>query len=587
MAYVTPNNIVRILSGIPIERNYEHTLYFSTEAAQTNYFLSKAKYSFTDMSHVRVTKPGNTIKVDVGINDLYDCNYLMIQNRNSANGKTFYCFIDNVTYVNEGVSEIDYTIDVLQTWFFNFNLNACYVERQHALFDAIGDNIIPEPVNIGDYEIQSEDFFPRFQSFHLVVITTADMNSVGGLAPSASEFIGGTLNNCQWVAYPLTNITSTEEESVQLGLQHLLNTLNLFGRLDTVINLFICPTICLPHSGVIYFHPNGVTPSGYSYDSQPSTGDSFSSSLSRAKIDTVAPSISPTYSDFTPKNNKLYTFPYCYLQGSTTQGDTVEYKYEFFDSIIGKAFEIYCDFSAKPSLICVPVGYGISHGVFLEGAKDWSRCLSLKDFPSCIFATNDFTAKLVQGAIRMAITAGAYSVGGLAGSMVASNIPEPQPQIYSTPIAQWNAEQRELEHERNKAISESTNKATKLANTIGNIGYNAMTSPPSKILGSGNMSHVTNTLGFTFRGMRIKTQYARIIDNFFTMYGYAQKRVMVPNIHTRQRWTYIKTTNCTLNGSIPNDDADRICNIFNSGITYWVNPSEVGDYTLNNPPLQG
>ena len=89
---------------------------------------------------------------------------------------------------------------------------------------------------------------------------------------------------------------------------------------------------------------------------------------------------------------------------------------------------------------------------------------------------------------------------------------------------------------------------------------------------------------FTFEHQTVRAPFAKLIDDFFTMFGYAQNCLMVPNLHARPHWTYIKTVSCVLTGSIPADDSEFIVNLFNNGITWWMNGDEVGDYSLDNRP---
>ena len=77
---------------------------------------------------------------------------------------------------------------------------------------------------------------------------------------------------------------------------------------------------------------------------------------------------------------------------------------------------------------------------------------------------------------------------------------------------------------------------------------------------------------------------ARRIDDFFSVYGYACGCVKVPNRNARPHWTYVKTADINLEGNCPSEDLDAISNIYNNGITFWRNPSEVGNYSLDNSP---
>ena len=93
-----------------------------------------------------------------------------------------------------------------------------------------------------------------------------------------------------------------------------------------------------------------------------------------------------------------------------------------------------------------------------------------------------------------------------------------------------------------------------------------------------------DTLGFNLYNMHIRPEYARIIDDYFDRYGYAVHTQKIPNRNVRPHWTFTKTVNCTITGSVPNDDMSKIIAIYNRGITFWKKGSEVGNYTLDNKP---
>lgn len=82
--------------------------------------------------------------------------------------------------------------------------------------------------------------------------------------------------------------------------------------------------------------------------------------------------------------------------------------------------------------------------------------------------------------------------------------------------------------------------------------------------------------------MSCTAEYARMIDDFFTMFGYVTKRNKIPNRNVRPHWTYTKTMGCTVTGSVPAPDMNKICSIYDNGITFWKKGSEVGNYSLDN-----
>ena len=80
----------------------------------------------------------------------------------------------------------------------------------------------------------------------------------------------------------------------------------------------------------------------------------------------------------------------------------------------------------------------------------------------------------------------------------------------------------------------------------------------------------------------VSYQYAKMIDDYFTMYGYAVKSVGRINTHGRPHWNYVKTVGCCMTGSVPCDDSKKIVSIYDRGITFWMNGNEVGNYELDN-----
>ena len=150
--YIEPNSVIKIYNNIPLDNTYEHTIFFKNLSEQNAYFhpidAPKAKYVLSAQSYQRVVK--GSMRVEKKAEDLYDCNYLAFQNT-SFGSKWFYAFITSVEYVNNITSEITFEIDVLQTYFFNYTMKKCFVEREHSTTDVIGENILPEPLATGEY----------------------------------------------------------------------------------------------------------------------------------------------------------------------------------------------------------------------------------------------------------------------------------------------------------------------------------------------------------------------------------------------------------------------------------------------------
>ena len=69
---------LRMLSGVPLDKSYEHTIYWESKTAQERGFLSKVKKSYNNLSYQRVSK--GRIRIQENVGELYDCNYMMFKN---------------------------------------------------------------------------------------------------------------------------------------------------------------------------------------------------------------------------------------------------------------------------------------------------------------------------------------------------------------------------------------------------------------------------------------------------------------------------------------------------------------------------
>ena len=89
---------------------------------------------------------------------------------------------------------------------------------------------------------------------------------------------------------------------------------------------------------------------------------------------------------------------------------------------------------------------------------------------------------------------------------------------------------------------------------------------------------------YSFRQMRVKTEYLRIIDDYFTRFGYAIKRIELPNITGRTYWNYVEIGSSEEigYGEVPSKFMETINNACRRGVTIWHNHSNLGNYSLSN-----
>lgn len=163
---IAPSTQIRLLSNIPLDNTYKDTIHFAYDADRETYFISHTKHTYTNQMYQRVNK--GKLRLKELSDNIYDCNYMMFKNANYIN-KWFYAFITSIDYINNEVCEINYEIDVMQTWFKKSMMLPCYVEREHSDTDDIGEYLAPEPVDLGDITCKKIETSGHFNNYTAVI----------------------------------------------------------------------------------------------------------------------------------------------------------------------------------------------------------------------------------------------------------------------------------------------------------------------------------------------------------------------------------------------------------------------------------
>ena len=109
---------------------------------------------------------------------------------------------------------------------------------------------------------------------------------------------------------------------------------------------------------------------------------------------------------------------------------------------------------------------------------------------------------------------------------------------------------------------------------------------PDAVLGTANsclMMGINNKFFKVFH-KSITAEYAKVIDNFFTMYGYRVNLVKTPIMNNHRKYfTYVKTSGCNVHGNLPASDARLIEEMFDRGTRFWTTEAiNIGDYTTHD-----
>lgn len=518
--YIEPNTNIRILKNCPLNSDYQNTIYFDNPESQKNYFIGLTKHRLTKQSFQRVAT--GYMRVEIKVEDLYDCNYLMFQNE-SFGGKWFYAFITSVEYVNNITSEIGFTIDVMQTWFFDYELLPSFVVREHSATDIIGENTVPENLEHGEY-ITTASSFTGIGELYVYVLAT-ELVAVRGIPDEvilSPQSIGGLPMPCY--VFKLGRVTNFSGSIISSLAQAYAGA----GKNEAIVGVFTAP-------------------------------ENFVSTTSAIRVNTITGA--PRTLSKTPRNKKLYTYPYC-CNAVVCGGQGKVFRYELFDDGVPQ-FQSRSGFGVNLKVAITPINYS-GNGFDIENT------VSLSGFPVLPWRANYFQnwiaqnkASLIYGTVKDTIT-GALGISKM------------NPNNYPYSLRGFES-----------GFAEGSNQLIGAVDNVINRGITVYEHSiiPDSMVGTADSTDalaIDNKLGFYNYCRSIKPEFVDIIDNYFDMFGYATNRLKVPNRNVRPHWCFTQTAGCNIKGEMPQTDINQVINIYNKGITFWKNPDEIGNYSLDN-----
>lgn len=584
MAYIQPNSRIEFFSDIGLSQDYNDTLYFPSMQAKDDYFtnsvyglahVDKCYYARENRGFVRVELPMTT---------MIHAQYMRFKNTSYEN-KWWYAFVTDVIYVNDNTTEVRFELDVMMTWMGEFTLSPCFVERQHSVTDNIGDNIVDETFNTGEYVNNSAtrtDLFGYNQGYFIGNTAWSYMvfYTEPTIIENPIETALGIFNGLSVNIYP-----NTEE-----GLRKMQAFLKTDNIITSVQGIVVVPEELIPRI------PNYIVPYEGAKDYSTVQRDlaPYVRLVSVSKTFIEAGDSLPTVDGYTPRNNKLFTYPYNVLVVWNSEDKENIYRYELFDDQDQSNvwFNIVPNISLKTEVGCYPRGYR-------DLGVNYNEGITMREFSMGSWASDMFLAYLAQtlsaAPVRMLTSA---TIDGAISQTNAANMNQfsvrDQSRTLNSEVNFANGNQSILVDERKditRTPAGNMRPVVTSAYTTGQIlkeGTEHLLQP--------NLAHgqaltdvmtVLSMKDFWFFRRTVRRDYAKMIDDYWTMYGYPDKTVHSPNMNARQRFTYVKTQACKINCRCPASDANTIEELFNKGIRFWKSHTDIGNYTDANLPIGG
>lgn len=544
MPVFTPDGTVRLLS-VPFDSELRNTLWFPDRTTQTNYWLGQqTQITYYDVNYV---KKDNALVVPTSIDQTWQFNYCMYQNSNFTD-KWFYAFIVAREWASNNSTRLYLRTDPLQTWMFDWILKTSFVSRQHSTTDVVGDNEVPEPFSSASAKYQgvgAVDLSPNFASIYATTVPS-------GITAIDASVTNGILSGCgvlgSWnLGTQLDGLKGQLADYVENGLASAVGGIQQWpGALDSAQN--------------------------YSMAKYPSAVDGY-----------------------TPKNNKILSGLFNKIE-LCMFGQKVEVDPRIVDGS-SVTFRAGCDKTNGTIFV----------DVTNAGAPNTGEIALTATIPPSVWTYNQFRndVNLHSGSngIRLARTysnRNANTITSVADTLAAG---------VNTLANGVGAVGSVLD------LAALTSPVSSIANAIGGIG--STISGVSNTIGNAYVAgqyqlgidqesealaryaedlyapapgQISSSNGFIALGatalcygyLTPPANIAKCYDDFLTVYGYAQNQYMVPNLHARQSWTYVKVAELMADCNCPDDDEVMIKAAFNRGIFFWAHTANYGDFSQNN-----
>lgn len=537
--------IIRLLKDVPLDKSKDDTFYFASLSEQTNYFINKTAYTFTNQSYQRVEK--GKMRVQVKTENVYDVTYLMFQNSAYGN-KWFYAYVTACEYINDVTTEFTFEIDELQTWYFNYRIPPCFVERQHNATDAVGDNIVEEGLSIGDYvgneswdlreynEYNLTDWEKEHYLKNYIVVDFIIPDDGYEWLSEKYTLVDGIYSTSKKLFFDVTS-----EQQLTYLTEFISKVLGR-GQLSSIANVYVVSGYAIPwEASSLDLHEGGI--GGYYLKENVAKGREFNYNLPAFRLGRL--------DGYVPKNNKMYTYPYNFLKVNNSFNNSINLRYEFFKNLT-PTFKEYFTMNYPVSSMMIPTNYRN----LTDNNKDIN--IGVSDYPMCAWSGDAYAAWVAQNSVSQASKGLMAGIGLVAGALTGGTLATVGGAISAISLV--------------TGLLSEAHKASIASDNVGGSNQSAL-------------NYSNKLMDYYCNRMSVPYNVAQSIDDYFTAFGYAQKRIFAPRTRVRQSFTYIKTVGAIVQGNLPETAREDISKMYNNGIRFWAEKSSFGNLGIDNRTL--
>lgn len=603
-------SILQLLNVNELNNTYEHSIDFPDLATQTKYFEDRVNTSIDlpedDYVYIRENR---TIEVDKNKQELLGVNYLRFNNGN----KWWYAFITSKTYINESVTSLEFEIDPIQTFMFDYEIRECYVSREHQDRFNIDKtpkfNLKLENLEMGsDYiktgEININDSpLDDVRVSACLVVATKPIETGGTLLQGTHGPTNALPDPLKYYIIPIINRPS---QAFKVGTSNGLtasalngdiagrddygsdNLKNQITKYANIISMSILPyfpfeyTLTKDENNVFTFNAGGLSkvtcwykPVGLLDENADQrvifalSSDTLKNFLQYIDVKAMLNIPTPSFTNKTARDikyeTKLYTHPYQYVTLDDDQIEPLVLKPQYFGNLNTRV-----RFNQAIGVNPI-VKYYVDDYKGDTGNDTTLINNTVNDLTVASSKLSDYLAQNKASATSGLAVNTALDVG-IATLRTGVGIASGNPFAISNAISDVSGTAGRLLNENFKRQDLSQ----------GSLNFKAK--------GNNIYAYVQQygkNTGLKVRSYSISDSFKNFVYNYFYHYGYLTNDFKVPDVKSRYYFNYIQIPDINIDSKIDNEYIQKLKSIYAHGITFWHYRDEstwlgVDDYTYEN-----
>ena len=603
-------SILQLLNVNELNNTFEHSIDFPDLATQTKYFEDRVNTSIDlpedDYVYIRENR---TIEVDKNKQELLGINYLRFNN----GSKWWYAFITSKTYINESVTSLEFEIDPIQTFMFDYEIRECYVSREHQ--DRYNPDKTPkfnlklENLEMGsDYiktgEININDSpLDDVRVSACLVVATKPIETGGTMLQGNQGPTNALPDPLKYYIIPIINRPS---QAFKVGTSNGLtasalngdiagrddygsdNLKNQLTKYANIISMSILPyfpfeyTLTKDENNIYTFNASGLSkatcwykPVGLLDENADQrvifalSSDTLKDFLQNIDVKAMLNIPTPSFTNKTARDikyeTKLYTHPYQYVTLDDDQIEPLVLKPQYFGNLNTRV-RFNQAIGVNPIVKYYVDDYKGDTGNDTTLINNTQNDLTVASSKLSDYLAQNKASATSGLAVNTALDVGIATLR--TGVGIASG----------NPFAISNA------------ISDVSGIAGRLLNE--NFKRQGLAQGTLNFKAKGNniyayVQQYDKNTGLKVRSYSISDSFKNFVYNYFYHFGYATNDFKVPDIKSRYYFNYIQIPDININSKIDNEYMQKLKSIYAQGITFWHYRDEstwlgVDDYTYEN-----